>query len=132
MPLTKISAPKHLQQAMVKALADAVQDGLVKTCNVPANDLFQLISRFEAEEMIIDPNFGGVNRSNNACIIEIVFLSGRNDNQKRELFRHISEQATKLGFRSDDIMIALIENSRMDWSLGHGIAYADYHAKNPN
>jgi phenylpyruvate tautomerase PptA (4-oxalocrotonate tautomerase family) len=129
MPLTKISAPKHLSVSMVKALADALQDGLVQTCNVPANDLFQLITRFEAEEMIIDPHFGGVNRSRDACIAEIVFLAGRTDDQKRALFRHVSEMAVKAGFRPDDVMVALVENTRMDWSLGNGVAYADVHAK---
>lgn len=129
MPLTKISAPKHLSTSQVKALAAAVQDGLVKTCNVPPNDLFQLISRFEADEIVLDPHFGGVNRSNNACIAEIVFLTGRTDDQKRALFRHIADGAVQAGFRADDIMVALVENSRMDWSLGHGLAYADHHSK---
>jgi phenylpyruvate tautomerase PptA (4-oxalocrotonate tautomerase family) len=125
MPLTKISAPKHLSAQMVGALADAVQDALVKTCNVPPKDLFQLITRFGAEEIILDPHFGGFNRSHDACIVEIVFLTGRTDDQKRALFRHISETAVQAGFRPDDIMVALVENTRMDWSLGNGIAYAD-------
>ncbi|MCA3173712.1 MAG: tautomerase family protein [Burkholderiales bacterium] len=129
MPLTKISAPRHLPQNQVRALAAAVQDGLVKTCNVPSNDLFQLITRFDAEEIILDPHFGGVNRSNDACVIEVVFLLGRTDDQKRALFRHVAEQATHVGFRADDVMIALVENSRMDWSLGLGVAYADHHSK---
>lgn len=129
MPLTKISAPKHLAASKVKALAEAIQDGLVKTCKVPLNDLFQLISRFETDEIILDPKFGGVNRSNDACVVEIVFLIGRTDDQKRALFRHISDKAVQAGFRSDDIMVALVENSRLDWSLGHGVAYADQHSK---
>ncbi len=126
MPLTKISAPKHVEFSRVKALAEAIQDGLVKTCNVPPKDLFQLISRFETEEMILDQNFGGVNRSRDACIAEITFLQGRTDEQKRQLFRHIVERAVAIGFRADDVMIALTENSRMDWSLGLGVAYADH------
>ncbi|HEX5687032.1 MAG TPA: tautomerase family protein [Ideonella sp.] len=126
MPLTKISAPKHLAFAKVKALADAVQDGLVKTCDVPPKDLFQLVSRFDSEEMTLDPTFGGVSRSRDACIAEITFLQGRTDDQKRQLFRHIVERAVAAGFRPDDVMLALAENSRMDWSLGLGIAYADH------
>lgn len=127
MPLTKISAPRHLASHQVKALAEAVQDGLVKTCNVPPSDLFQLISRFEADEIILDPHFGGVSRSNDACIVEVVFLAGRTDDQKRALFRYVADRAVQVGFRTDDVMIALVENSRMDWSLGHGVAYADHH-----
>jgi Tautomerase enzyme len=126
MPLTKISAPKHLAFAKVKALADAAQDGLVQTCKVPPKDLFQLISRFDHDEMILDPTFGGVSRSADACIVEITFLSGRTEDQKRMLFKHIAERAAAAGFRSDDVMVALTENTRMDWSLGHGLAYADH------
>jgi hypothetical protein len=126
MPLTKISAPKHLAFSKVKALADAVQDGLVKTCNVPPNDLFQLITRFEEEAMVLDRNFGNVDRSADACIAEITFLMGRTDEQKRRLFRHVAARAVEAGFRADDIMIALTENSKMDWSLGLGVAYADH------
>lgn len=129
MPLTKISVPRHLSSHQVGALAAAVQDGLVKTCNVPPNDLFQLVSRFDAGEIVLDPHFGGVNRSNDACVIEVVFLTGRSDDQKRALFRHIAEQAVQAGFRADDVMVALVENTRMDWSLGLGVAYADHHSK---
>jgi phenylpyruvate tautomerase PptA (4-oxalocrotonate tautomerase family) len=126
MPLTKIAAPRHVEFAQVKALADAVQDGLIHTCKVPPADLFQLITRFEAEEMILDAGFGGVNRSADACIVEVTFLRGRTDDQKRQLFQHVVARAVAAGFRPDDVMIALTENSQMDWSLGHGVAYADY------
>jgi phenylpyruvate tautomerase PptA (4-oxalocrotonate tautomerase family) len=126
MPLTRISAPKHVPYTKVKALADAAQDALVKTCNVPVKDLFQLIMRFETEEMILDQTFGGVTRSNDACIVEVTFLRGRTDEQKRQLFQQVVAGATEAGFRPDDIMIALTENSHADWSLGLGIAYADH------
>jgi hypothetical protein len=125
MPLTRIAAPAHLPFARVKALADATQAALVETCAVPTNDLFQLISRFESEEMILDPTFGGVQRSADACIVEILFLQGRTDEHKRQLFRATVAGAVAAGFRPDDIMIALTENSRIDWSVGHGLAYAD-------
>lgn len=126
MPLIKVYAPKHLPSVRVKAFADAVQDGLVKTCKVPPNDLFQLISRFEQEAMILDRDFGNVVRSADACIAEITFLTGRTDEQKRSLFQHVAAGAVEAGFRADDIMITLIENSKMDWSLGLGLAYADH------
>ena len=129
MPLPKLSAPKHLSSNQVRALAAAVQDGLVKTCNVPPDDLFQLISRFDSEDIIFDPHFGGVSRSKDACVIEVVFLVGRTDDQKRALFRHVAKQAVEVGFRADDLIIALVENSHMDWSLGLGVAYADLHSK---
>lgn len=125
MPLTKISAPWHLDTERLMRLAEAVQDGLVRTCQVPPNDLFQTLSRFDSQDLILDPSFGGVSRSKDACIVEVTFLQGRSDEQKRRLFSHINERAVAAGFRADDVMIALTENSRMDWSLGLGRAYAD-------
>jgi len=76
--------------------------------------------------MILDPTFGNVNRSRDACIAEITFLRGRTDDQKQSLFKYIDGRAVAAGFRADDVMIALTENSHMDWSLGLGIAYADH------
>jgi hypothetical protein len=129
MPLTKISAPKHLPMEKVRALANAVQEARVETCKVPPDDLFQTISRFEADELIMHPSFEGMQRSADACIVEIPLLGGRTDDQKRALYRVACEKAVAVGFRADDLMIALIENSRVDWSLGNGLAYADVAGK---
>lgn len=97
-----------------------------KRATFPPNDLFQVLMRFDVEEIILDPTFGGVNRSRDACIVEITFLQGRTDDQKRRLFSKINAHAVKAEFRADDVIIALTENSRIDWSLGHGVAYADH------
>lgn len=128
MPLAKISVPKHLSISQAKALAAAVHDGLVQTCNVPPEELFQIISRIDTDELILDPHYGGVTRTKNACVIEVLLLP-RPDDKKRALFRHVTEQAVKAGFRADDVMIVLVENSLMDWCLGLGVAYADQRAK---
>jgi hypothetical protein len=126
MPLTRITVPRHLSSAKIRALASAAHEGLVETCGVPIDDLFQVLQRVDAEDLIMHPTFGGVNRSADACIIEINFLVGRSDDQKRQLFRHIAEKAATAGIRVDDVMVALSENSRMDWSVGKGVAYADH------
>lgn len=125
MPLTRISAPGHLPLAQLKALAGAVQHALVTTCRVPPDDLFQLLARFAPEQMVLDPRFGGVERSPAACVVEITFIAGRTDEQKRALFRSIADGAVAAGFRADDLVVALIENNKVDWSLGRGVAYAD-------
>lgn len=123
MPLARISVPTHLSADRVRALADAVHEALVATCDVPPGDRFQLISRFAAEAMIIDPSFPNVARSAEASIVEITFLAGRDDQKKRRLYRDIVERAVAAGFRADDVMVALTENAPIDWSLGRGTAY---------
>jgi phenylpyruvate tautomerase PptA (4-oxalocrotonate tautomerase family) len=131
MPLTRISVPAHLSPQHVQALADAVHSGLVTTCYVPHNDRFQLITRFAADMMLLDTTFPHMTRTANACVVEITFLQGRTDDQKRALYRYVVDAAVAAGFVADDIMIALTENSPIDWSMGRGEAFAG-HSKLPS
>ena len=128
MPLARLSVPAHLAPARIRALADAVHEGLVETCGVPPNDRFQLVSTYAPEMMFIDPTFPDVVRTPDASIIEILFLEGRTIDQKQNLFRRIADRAVSAGFSGDDVMIVLSENAPVDWSLGHGRAFGDHHA----
>lgn len=126
MPLARISVPALLSLEQVQAIADAVHDGLVKTCNVPIDDRFQLVTRFSPELMILNPTFGNVRRSSAASIVEITFLGGRTDDQKRNLYKHIVNHCSASGIREDDVMIALTENHPIDWSLGRGESFTKH------
>jgi phenylpyruvate tautomerase PptA (4-oxalocrotonate tautomerase family) len=66
-------------------------------------------------------------RTPDASIVEILFLEGRTVDQKRNLFRRITDRAVSAGFSGDDVMIALTENAPVDWSLGRGRAFGDDH-----
>jgi hypothetical protein len=114
-----------LSGQQVRGLADAVQDALVECCDVPQGDRFQLVSRFERDNLILDPNFGDVQRTADACVIEITFLSGRTDAQKRRLYRDLAARAAGIGLAQDDLVVGLVENGAIDWSLGKGLAYID-------
>ncbi len=126
-PLARISVPQHLPAAKIRALADAVHEGLVSTCNVPPRDRFQLISGFSEDQMMIDPHFPDVARTADASIIEILFLEGRSTAQRAALFQHIANGAMAAGFQGDDIMVTLTENAATDWSLGFGRSYGTSH-----
>jgi len=128
MPLSRISIPAALTPQKARALADAVHESLVETCNVPPDDRFQLISAYAPEMMLIDPTFPDVRRTPEASIVEILFLEGRTLDQKRHLFRRIAERAMEAGFAGDDVMITLTENAPADWSVGYGRCYGDQHA----
>jgi hypothetical protein len=125
MPLTRLSVPAHLSVQQVRGLADAVHDALVECCDVPQGDRFQLVSRFERDHMILDPTFGDVQRTADACVIEITFLSGRTDAQKRRLYRNLAARSVGIGLAQDDLVVGLVENGAIDWSLGKGRAYID-------
>lgn len=123
MPLARISIPDSLSATKTRALADAVHDGLVATCDVPPTDRFQLVLRYKSDAMIIDPHFPDVNRTHEAVIIEILFIVGRTVAQKKALYRDVAARAVTVGFSGDDIMIALTENAATDWSAGGGRSF---------
>lgn len=129
MPLARISIPAHLPPQHVRALADAVHQGLVETCHVPPDDRFQLISRFAADMMLWNPSFPDVTRTADACVVEITFLQGRSDDQKRALYRCVVDLAVAAGFAADDIMLTLTENAPIDWSMGRGEAFMGHARK---
>lgn len=100
-----------------------MHEGLVSTCNVPEDDRFQLINRFEPDHMILNPTFGGMARTQDASIVDIMFLHGRSDDQKRALYRRVNDLAVTAGFKADDIMMALSENAPIDWTVGRGHSF---------
>lgn len=128
MPLTQIFVPDHLPAPLAHQLARAAHQALVDTCHVPPTDLFQLIHRLPATDRVFDPHYGGVTRSERTCLIHVTLLQGRTPEQKRQLFRQMAESAHTIGIPADDIIVALQENTAMDWSLGQGMAYADVSA----
>lgn len=127
MPLAHLYVPNHLGEDRVRHLENAVHAALMKTCNVQESNHFAVVIRLAPQSLIIDPHFGHVSRSADASIVEISFLSGRTDEQKRQLYRSVIEQAQQHGWRAADIMMALSENELIDWSVGNGVAFVDLH-----
>jgi hypothetical protein len=123
MPLIRLYVPTQLNAERIEHLAQAVHSGLVSTCGVPEKDRFVLVLPQPPGSMLLDPDYGNVSRSNDASIVEITFLAGRTDGQKRQLYQWVCEHAEAKGWRPDDIMLALMENQRIDWSLGRGLAF---------
>jgi 4-oxalocrotonate tautomerase len=124
MPLVRISIPDHLSAERQHALGQAIHAAMVATINVPELDRFQVFSRHKPEDLIMDPTFPAVQRSRDAAIVHITLRGGRTNDQKRALYEAItSNAAAQAGFASADIMIALAENTLIDWSFGGGVAH---------
>ena len=106
-------------------LMHAVQQALVATCAVPPDDCFVTLQAQPAEQFLFHPHFGGVQRSAQRVLAEVLLLGGRSAGQKRAFYAEAQRRTEALGLRGDDLMIALGENQAIDWSLGAGRAYAD-------
>ena len=124
MPLVKFNVPQSLPDDRVAGLRRAVHEALVATANVPEDDLFHVVHRLDAKSLVVDPAFPSLQRSADTAIVEITFRMGRTDTQKQALYREIVRLAQlKSGFRPEDVMVVLTENTSLDWSFGAGVAH---------
>ena len=119
MPLVHITGRHDVRT--LRALGEAVHDALIGAIGIPADDRFQILTSATDETLIADADYLGHHRES-PVIVEITLSAGRSNDQKRALYAKIAEGAQAAGIRPDDVMIALHENQRVDWSFGGGIA----------
>ncbi|MDB6101737.1 MAG: 4-oxalocrotonate tautomerase [Gammaproteobacteria bacterium] len=123
MPLVRIALLKGKSAAHIRAIADGVHQALVDTYGVPADDRFQLIQQHEPDELIYDPDYLGIRRTNDVVFINITASEGRDLATKKALYRAIAARlATEPGLRPEDVQIVISPNKREDWSFGLGSA----------
>jgi phenylpyruvate tautomerase PptA (4-oxalocrotonate tautomerase family) len=123
MPHVRISLRKGKPRVWIRAIADGVHQALHETFQVPLDDRFQLIQEFEPENLIVDPDYLGIHRSDDVVFIHIVASRTRDLATKKAFYRRVVELLTqKPGLRSEDVQIILSPNDREDWSFGNGLA----------
>ena len=66
-----------------KALGDGVHRALEEAIAIPAKDHFQVISEHAAADLIYDPQYLGVHRSDRVVFVQITMSQGRKPQQKR-------------------------------------------------
>jgi 4-oxalocrotonate tautomerase len=122
MPLVKIYTRRNKTDAELRAIADGVHDALVAQANVPVDDRFQILNRLERDQIVADPSYGGVSRSEDVVIVEITLNVGRTVEIKKNLYADIALRLERVGVRPDDILVSLVEVTRDNWSFGGGRA----------
>ena len=124
MPLIRIDIieGRH-SSADVAAISSAVHSGLAECFSVPARDRFQVITEHPAGRLIYDPGYLDIDRTDGFVLINVLFGTGRSDEQKKAFYAHVVRAITQqTRIRPQDVMIALAENTRADWSFGNGVA----------
>src|SRR5438067_10649272 len=109
MPLVRISVLKGKRPAWRRELGDAVHEALVKTIAVPPEDRFQVLGEHEPGDLIYDPGYLGIARTNDIVIIQLTVSTGRTLAQKRALFKRIADNVAALGLRREGAWINLVE-----------------------
>ena len=122
MPLVRISLAKGRPEALRRAIGDAVHRALVEAIDVPPLDRFQVLTEHEPADLVYDPQYLGIARSDGIVVIQATISAGRSLEKKRRLYRRIADNLAALGVRREDVWINLVEVAKENWSFGNGIA----------
>jgi phenylpyruvate tautomerase PptA (4-oxalocrotonate tautomerase family) len=103
------------------AMGNAFNRSLVVALGIPEGDRFIVISEHGDDELFIDPNFMGMERSANAMIIEVQLGAHRPTSDKTALMAEICRQLGEaVDISPDDVFIVLIPVPNENFSFGRG------------
>lgn len=123
MPLANIALLKGKPADYRHAISDAVHRVLVEIVGIPEADRFHLITEIDRDNLIYDPAFLGIARTDDLIVIQILLRTGRSRETRVRLHERIARLlAERPGVRPEDVFIALVENDHADWSPGRGEA----------
>jgi 4-oxalocrotonate tautomerase len=122
MPLVRIAFRAGKSAQYRQAVADEVHRALVEAASVPESDRFQLLTEHAAGDLIYDPTYLGIKRSDDIVMIQIT-LNQRTQAVKVALYEAIAARLAKNpGMRPEDVLISLVPVAPEDWSFGDGKA----------
>ena len=123
MPLVQIFVRRGTSPEYRKALGDGVHRAMVEALAIPSDDHFPVISEHAAGDLIYDPQYLGVQRSERFVLVHITLSAGRKPQQKRKLFKRMAEiLAENPGLPRNELMTVLVETVWENWSFGNGEA----------
>ncbi len=122
MPLVRIAFREGKTATYRRAVADGVHAALLESASVPEQDRFQVLTDHAPADLIYDPSYLGINRSDDIVVIQIT-LNQRTQQVKLALYQSIAAKLAKNpGVRPQDVLISLVTVMPEDWSFGQGKA----------
>ncbi|OZA72413.1 tautomerase family protein [Polynucleobacter sp. 39-46-10] len=121
MPFVRIDLGKQYPEGVAQKIGDIVYEVMLKHINVPADDKFQVITRHDANELVVPKSYLGIEYSQGIIFIQVTLNEGRTTELKKKFYKAICDGVVeKLNIRPEDIVINLVEVNKENWSFGHG------------
>ncbi len=121
MPLVRIALRAGKPANYRRAVGEGIHRAMVETLAVPDHDRFQVITEHDADGLVYDPVYLGIDRSDDVVLVQITLSGGRKPTQKRDFFARAAELlARDPGLRPQDLFINLVEVAWENWSFGEG------------
>jgi len=121
MPLVRISLRAGKPAQYRRAIGDGIHRAMVESLAVPEHDRFQIISEHDADGLVYDGSYLGINQSDDVVLVQITLSAGRKPKQKRDFFARAAELLVQdPGLKSQDLFLNLVEVAWENWSFGEG------------
>ncbi|MCM3688946.1 tautomerase family protein [Kocuria rosea] len=123
MPLVRIDVIENRRTpGQLRELADVVQDVMLETFAAPPRDRYQIVTEHRPGQIIAEDTGLGFIRTDDLVVVQ-VFQQGRTEDQKRAMYRALADRLQdRTGLDPQDLIVSVTENTRADWSFGHGVA----------
>jgi 4-oxalocrotonate tautomerase len=123
MPLVEIDLLEGRSKEELDAISDAVHETMVAVLDVPQRDRFEIITERPPMYLRFDPHYLDIDRDDEFLLIRITLAAGRTTNAKRAFYDRLAGLLSdRIGLRTENLAVILIENEREDWSFGRGQA----------
>ena len=123
MPLVKVNLLKGRSAEEKDSIAASIQEALVSTLGVPDEDRYQLFNEYDGESFRHTSEYLGMTYTDQLLIVEITFLVGREDEQKKSLLAEINRNLVAAGVvGGDDVFVLITEIGGANVSFGRGLA----------
>lgn len=119
MPIVHVHLMKGSSPDYRRAVAGAIKAALNGVLELPDDDYNQITFEHEPENMIYDPNFFGLPRSEKMIFVSMSF-NQRSPELKQRLFETIARNLVEaVDLRIEDVMMNIVEVARENW-WAHG------------
>ena len=123
MPLVRIDVLRGRPAHELTAISSCVHQAMVTDLGVPERDHFQIITEHDRDRLLFNRSYLDIDRSDNWVLIHVTLSAGRSTQSKQAFYSGLCGRlADAVGLRREDLAVVLVENSREDWSFGHGEA----------
>jgi hypothetical protein len=101
-------------------MSDAVQQAMHTALKVPLEERFHVLTEHSPETLVIDQTYLGIDRSGDAVVVQVMLNEGRNADVKASFYRALADGLReRVGLRTEDLLVNLVEVKRENWSFGH-------------
>ena len=106
MPFVRTAVRQGTDASQKQLIVESIHNALVQAIGMPEDELFNLVSDYDAGDFLYSRTFNGVARSDHLVVVEITMRRGRSDAMKKALYAEIAANLEKrAGISSKDVFI---------------------------